>query len=172
MGTVFQDGRLNNGNNKNVVRLALKKHDIDRSEKVTYQEFIKSEAWEVIKKAWYKKYIKNCKKCNSYKNIQLHHICYPNRDKYGLGQYRKVQDKHFISLCRSCHQKYHDEYGTFQDMITTSIDYIGKPKHNKIFVNRVKEVRKKRRKEKKLKINKKRKPKKRTSMSASQLLSF
>lgn len=163
MPTVFQDGRLNNGNNKNVVRLALKKHKIDRHEYTTYQEFIKSEAWEVIKKAWYKKYIKNCKKCNSYKNIQLHHICYPDRDKNGLGRYRKVQDRHFISLCRSCHQKYHDEFGTYQDMITTSINYIGKEKHNKFFGSR--------KKKKRIKV-KREKPKKRKSMSASALLSL
>lgn len=169
MPTVFQDGRLNNGNNKNVVRLALKKHKIDRHEKVTYQDFIKSKAWEVIKEAWYKKYLKNCKKCNTYKNIQLHHICYPNRDKFGLGQYRKVQDRHFISLCQSCHQAYHEEFGVYQNMITTSIDYITKEYHNKFFGSRKKKKPIKLKKKKKVKKNK---PKKRKSMSAKQLLSF
>lgn len=169
MTTVFQDGRLNNGNNKNVVRLALKKHKIDRHEKVTYKDFIKSKAWEVIKEAWYKKYHKNCKKCNSYRNIQLHHICYPSRDKDGLGQYRKVQDRHFISLCQTCHQKYHDEFGVYQDMITTSIDFITKEYHNKFFGSR---KRKKPVAVKKKKRNKPKKKKRRKTMSASALLSW
>ena len=172
--TLFQDKRLNNGNNANIIIHTLLNKKIDRHQFITYHNFIKSDYWKIIKEVWYKKYGKSCKKCNSSKYIQLHHIVYPDRLSNKMGQYLKVQDKHFISLCRSCHFEFHDINGVHQDMITNSVAFIGKANWSKIFSNRyrIKKVNRKKRKKKVKKKPTQESMSKRKGMSANKLLSM
>ena len=157
---------------QNTVNYALLGRKIDRNELMTYHEFIKSDSWKYIKKAWYKRYGKFCVKCNSTKYIHLHHIVYPILNKRKQGRYRKVLDKHFLALCKDCHKQYHDENGVWQDMINSTIEFVGRARYNKVFsADRIKKNR-----VKKIKKNKRKKyaktPKVRKSLSASDLLSF
>ena len=168
--SALTDKRLNIKHGNNTVIRTLLKLGINRQELVTYKEFINSKEWVLIKDAWYKKYKKICLKCNSQKNIHLHHIVYPLLEYDGRGTYRQVQDRHFISLCDACHKLYHDTYGVHMDMITTSIDFIGKERHNRVFNKPKRYIKKKKNKSNKQRKLKKKKTKKRTTMSASQLL--
>ena len=160
MRSILSDKRLQISHGKNTVIHTLLKKGIDRSELTTYHEFIKSEVWEEIKKAWFKKYGKRCMKCNSHRLIHLHHIVYPTRKKGSLGTYAKVQDKHFISLCASCHKEYHDTYGVHQDMISTSIKFVTKSQWNKVFLSP------KRKKKQARKINMRKKQSKNKSINS------
>jgi hypothetical protein len=171
--SILSDKRLNLRDGKNTVIHTLLKSKIRRNKIMGYFTFIKSEEWQMIRVAWFKKYGKKCLKCNSYKNIHLHHIVYPKLNEFNVGTYRKVQDKHFVGLCASCHKKYHEIYGVHQDMISTTIEYVGKAKHNKLFSQ---EKRKKVKKKKAKKYDKRKKytktTKVRKSLSASDLLSL
>lgn len=173
------DRRLNlNRKQTNVVKNALTSRQIDREVLEDYKTFIESDIWKFIKKAWYKRYGKKCNKCNSYSYVQLHHIVYPKLNSNKLGKYRKVLDKHFISLCQKCHFEYHNLHGTHQDMINTSIRYIGKPRHNKIFTspirkkNKIKKSKGKNNRKLNNRIKANLRKKKRTTLTASELLSF
>ena len=64
-----------------------------------YQEYLKSQHWRDLKKAYFQHYPKECRGCGSKDHIDLHHRSY----KY-------VGDEHFwqlIPLCRDCHQAVH-----------------------------------------------------------------
>ena len=168
--SILTDKRLNISYGSNTVIHTLLKLGINRHELITYNDFINSKEWQIIRTAWFKKYKKRCLKCNKQRGISLHHIVYPPRDTNMMGTYRKVQDKHFIGLCVDCHNEYHKKYGVHQDMIKTSIEFVGKAKYNKLFNSP------KRNRKNTLKLKKRKKhikPKKiRKSMSVSDLLSF
>lgn len=69
---------------------------------LTYAEYLKSDEWKKIRsKASKRDIYKKCKKCDSHKNINLHHKHYK-----WIGTHHAMQA--IVPLCKNCHQIVHD----------------------------------------------------------------
>ena len=70
---------------------------------ITYNEYLKSEHWQEIKKRTRKKpeYWSKCFVCSSHKNIHLHHVKYHRLGNESLGS-------HIFPLCGRCHLEVHE----------------------------------------------------------------
>lgn len=66
----------------------------------TYQEYLHTRHWRLVKARYRKRHKYQCTKCRSRENgLQLHHLHYRN-----IGRER---DEDLIYLCHSCHVKEH-----------------------------------------------------------------
>jgi 5-methylcytosine-specific restriction endonuclease McrA len=76
-------------------------------------KYLKSQEWKdkrtlVLKRDHYK-----CKSCKSYNNLEVHHLS-------GYSDIPNESIESLVTLCRSCHQAWHDKHGypeTYQDYI-------------------------------------------------------
>lgn len=65
----------------------------------TYKDWLNSGYWFNIKKRYFRKNRRQCKKCGSLENINLHHT------DYGSMFYGRLEK--LTPLCRNCHVKEH-----------------------------------------------------------------
>jgi hypothetical protein len=81
-----------------------------------YKDYIKSLEWRNKRFSYYSRHKKECVLCKSDKRIGLHHIDYTR-----LGSER---DEDLIVLCWRCHERYHREHATKQDMREETFNFI------------------------------------------------
>lgn len=81
-----------------------------------YVDYIVGKEWREKKIKFFNKYGKKCFACNSFKNINVHHLTYRN-----IG---KEKDEDLVVLCRCCHEEYHDMYGVSNDMTESTTRFI------------------------------------------------
>lgn len=84
--------------------------------KEKYDKYINSFYWRKRRELYFSLHQKKCSKCNSIKNIVLHHGTYINL--------RNEKDDDLFALCRECHNNLHKKYGVKEDMILETIAYI------------------------------------------------
>ena len=73
-----------------------------QSEHVNYHDYIKSDAWQRVRREALKRDGYVCQQCGTGKNLEVHHINYEH-----LGQDGELND--VITLCRKCHVKVHEQ---------------------------------------------------------------
>jgi hypothetical protein len=66
---------------------------------VPYAEYLKSEHWQLVRREALARAYRQCQRCSSIRNLNVHHRTYEN-----LGA---EEDADLIVLCRSCHEKEH-----------------------------------------------------------------
>ena len=71
----------------------------NRRRKSEYNEYIKSDEWKLKTKEAFELYGRNCKRCYSNKNLQVHHMTYNNFKSEPLSD--------LCVLCKPCHKLYH-----------------------------------------------------------------
>lgn len=77
--------------------------------KLTYKKYIKSKLWEIRKNKLFQKFGRFCMKCQSAKQISVHHLRYDNNE-FGI-----EKDIDLVSLCWPCHDMFHKIYGVKKD---------------------------------------------------------
>jgi len=65
----------------------------------SYKDFLKSYIWQEKRKAIFIRRGNSCERCNSNKNLQIHHLNYDN-----VGNENKND---VIILCKKCHEEEH-----------------------------------------------------------------
>lgn len=68
---------------------------------MNYQDYLKSEEWQIKRGIALDRADNRCQLCNSSKNLQVHHRDYGRR-----GTNEELRD--LVVLCNSCHKKFHD----------------------------------------------------------------
>ena len=63
-------------------------------------DYIKSDTWKQFKLSYYTRHVRECSKCKSTTNLNLHHLTYIR-----LG---KELDRDVTCLCERCHKKKHN----------------------------------------------------------------
>lgn len=82
------------------IKAKIKKKNINKLRKLPYNEYLKSDHWQQIKKE-IKKVFKTCVICNSKTNLQVHHRSYKHRGNSN----KEIRD--LILLCSECHELFH-----------------------------------------------------------------
>jgi 5-methylcytosine-specific restriction endonuclease McrA len=76
-------------------------------------KYLKSQEWKDKRKLVLKRDHYKCKSCKSYNNLEVHHLS-------GYSDIPNEPTKSLVTLCRSCHQAWHDKHGypkIYQDYI-------------------------------------------------------
>ena len=73
----------------------------DKLKTKSYQYFLKSEYWEIIRDMVLKRDKYKCKKCVATYKLQVHHKTYENHFR----EHNHLKD--LVTLCESCHKKEH-----------------------------------------------------------------
>jgi hypothetical protein len=66
---------------------------------INYAEYLKSKEWRDIRNRLLKERGFNCERCNSKKNLQIHHLTY---ERLGF-----EEDNDLVILCEKCHKEVH-----------------------------------------------------------------
>lgn len=93
-----------------------------------YGEYLKSGAWEDIKKNYFNGKKKSCEVCNSTAKVSLHHKYYAER-----GQ-EKIED--LIALCDVCHKEVHAFIGPTQKNMRVKTDRYVRQRREEIYAKR------------------------------------
>jgi 5-methylcytosine-specific restriction endonuclease McrA len=73
-----------------------------KNDKKTYQKFLNSPYWKMVRKEVLQRDKKMCTKCGSTADLQVHHLTYVN---HGNEMYH-LED--LVTLCEICHKKEHN----------------------------------------------------------------
>lgn len=71
----------------------------NRRRKSEYNDYIKSDEWKLKTKEAFKLFGRNCKRCNSEKNLHVHHMTY--------NHFKSEPMSDLCILCKPCHKLYH-----------------------------------------------------------------
>jgi len=71
-----------------------------------YMKFMSSDKWDMIRQSTFSLKGKECEKCHSTKNLQIHHISYNDELEW-------VKEKDLMVLCRKCHNVMHQDLECF-----------------------------------------------------------
>lgn len=75
---------------------------IKKLKRMPYNEYLKTQHWELVQSAVLKRDLNRCADCGSYKeekSIEVHHITYIRRGK------ERLED--LMTLCKDCHKERH-----------------------------------------------------------------
>lgn len=86
------------------------KNTIKQLKYMNYIDYLQTEHWKNKKIEKLKSTSFMCEKCNSKKDLQVHHISYENKGNENLSDLR--------TLCKSCHQKIHQRKSNKQEYKT------------------------------------------------------
>lgn len=90
------------------------------TQRITYENYIKSRAWEARRNKFWQTHPKRCAICDTAQFIHLHHMDY---SKMG-----REPDNHLVALCADHHAEYHALYGSKRHMIRTTKSFIASKK--------------------------------------------
>ena len=79
-------------------------------------KYLKSQEWKDKRKLVLKRDHYKCKSCKSYNDLEVHHLS-------GYTNIPNESIESLVTLCRSCHQIWHDKHGypeTYQDYVNWS----------------------------------------------------
>ncbi len=100
-------------------RLERRRNRQPRKKKVQlspYKAYMLSQKWKTRRKAFFKKYGRNCFVCATPRAVGLHHLSYKH-----LG---KELDGELIALCWTHHQAFHDRHGVKGEMTKETTEFI------------------------------------------------
>lgn len=69
---------------------------------MNYEEYLKSEHWQEVKKVKLKTTNYRCQLCNSPLNLNVHHRCYDHINE----EQNHLED--LVILCKDCHKRFHE----------------------------------------------------------------
>lgn len=84
--------------------------------KLTYIGFMDSDEWKLRREQYFSRHKRQCRICDTTKNIQLHHLTYE--------RVAREKDDDLVPLCYFHHQAYHNLYGVKKSLRKTSVAFI------------------------------------------------